>query len=301
VSIFFRTMDLSPKDLRNLSESATEVSPSMSGTPLDGLFDSWTDRAPLRAPPAPAVATRPPKPYAESLSLLAAEVTQVVTAFPDDTPPAVLCHALGYVLHTKWNWRVKCCCQPGGTKLPTSMPKFWLQAVLVVQIPEGPLCLVDVCFREKFMARIPGGHGQHILDQTLDKIPVVLVGTLGDALREVNVWAAALGAIFDAAGAKLPPWRSHLMLGQLYTFCTACPGGEFPDGTSCGGHLSACESRLDGEHLGFLLAAMHGVRMCHGSQSPRDDDDDDYAFDKEPPAAYVSPANSELHLALRTD
>lgn len=40
----------------------------------------------------------------------------------------------------------------------------------------------------------------------------------------------SLGCVFAPAPStgpvpKLPPWRSHLMLGQLYTFCTACPGG----------------------------------------------------------------------------
>lgn len=62
----------------------------------------------------PPAATRPlpvPPAFSGYVAKVQREVDAVLAAFPEDTPPAVLCHSIGYVLQAKYSWHVKLCCK----------------------------------------------------------------------------------------------------------------------------------------------------------------------------------------------
>jgi hypothetical protein len=89
------------------------------------------------------------------IQLLREELDSVWSRFPMDSKPIMLCHALGYVLWSKYGWQVKFRCKHSirSSSTSPSLPRFWLHDVLVVSPPECGIFVVDLCFKEKLSVR----------------------------------------------------------------------------------------------------------------------------------------------------
>eukprot|EP00668_Euglena_longa_P009879 GGOE01011964.1.p1 GENE.GGOE01011964.1~~GGOE01011964.1.p1 ORF type:complete len:367 (+),score=97.78 GGOE01011964.1:55-1101(+) len=148
-----------------------------------------------------------------------AELQRVLAALPADAPPAVQCHALGYALQAKWKWPVKFCCRARIARLPNTVPCSWLEDVMVILPAPKMHCVVDLRFRDKFIAHCPGVLGDQYTADVMKHVPSVYVGLLSELFRDVDLLSSALEAVFRESGTLLPPWRSKATFRYLYKYC----------------------------------------------------------------------------------
>eukprot|EP00667_Euglena_gracilis_P013016 EG_transcript_13395 len=174
------------------------------------------------------------------------ELRAVLAAFPNAAPPSAVCHALGYVLQTKWKWAVKFCCQGRPARLPNTVPRSWLDDVMVVQPAPHTHCLVDVQFRDKFLARCPGPLGGEYIAHVMQHVPCCYVGTLHELCRDVDLLAGALEAVFRESGTLLPPWRSKNIFRFLYKHCVEHDATDSQDCLHWMGEQVAASKSRDG-------------------------------------------------------
>eukprot|EP00667_Euglena_gracilis_P002004 EG_transcript_2006 len=183
--------------------------------------------------------------YTSCMARIREELQLVLDAFPPETPSSVVCHALGYILQTKWKWNVKFCCQVKDSKLPSAMPVAWLQDVMVVMPADRTHVLVDMQFREKFVLRCPGALGKKYMSHVLPSIPSVFIGPLSHLFREVDNLTVAIEKVFQSEAQTLPPWRSRRIFQLMYKHCVECDATESSEGLRRVGALLNEELVLD--------------------------------------------------------
>lgn len=174
--------------------------------------------------------------YMGCLTKIEEELQVVMATFPVGTPSSVLCHALGYILQTKWNWQVKFCCQSKDARLPHTMPLSWVEDVMVVMPAERMHCIIDLNFRDKFVVRCPGSLGEKYLSDVVEYIPEVYIGSLNQLFTIIGTWTAAIEHVFRDSSLTLPPWRTRRSFQQLYKFCLECDATE---SSSCLRHIGS--------------------------------------------------------------
>lgn len=240
-------------------------------------------------------------------------------AFPADAPPGVLARALGYVLQSKWNWRVKFCCKAKDARLPHTMPVSWAEDVMVVMPADRMTCVVDFNFRDKFVIRNANESADRYSTEVLQQIPSVYVGSVSQLLRDVERWSAAIETVFQRSALNVPPWRSKRSFQLLYKFCLECDateaGGcmrhigsqlEMDDGALmlCSGEVDFRPSEFGAEELQSLRHALvvswasaAGMpRLLEGASEPMD-----YDFEKEEsPAVSTDSDHSGLSYLLNS-
>eukprot|EP00667_Euglena_gracilis_P009463 EG_transcript_9609 len=211
--------------------------------------------------------------YTSCMARIREELQLVLDTFPPETPSSVVCHALGYILQTKWKWNVKFCCQAKDYKMPNAMPVAWLQDVMVVMPADRTHVLVDVQFREKFIVRCSSALGKKYTSHVLPSIPSVFIGPLSHLFREVDNLTVAIEKVFQSEAQTLPPWRSRRIFQLMYKHCVECDATESSDSLRQMGSLLSEELQVDEggcpgfgvEHLDYLRRALeHSQRTAAG-------------------------------------
>lgn len=222
-------------DLLSCSEfSSQAISDELS--PSSSLDTSWIDR---QSPAPPSAAPRMPLPpcYVDCIGRIQDVLQIVLDVYPDGTPSSTICHALGYILHAQWDWKVKFCCKRVGPALPHGTPCQWVEDVLIVSPADKVQFVVDLQFRDKFVFRCPGAMGEQYPEEVLRCIPSVFVGTLGQLFRDLVTWTSVIEKAFQGTSATLPPWRKARTFQMLYKFCAEYDPTE---AMTCLGMIAAC-------------------------------------------------------------